>query len=225
MMSKYFEAVETIFNPDETRLNFNRDFHGKRYGASPVMVYGGDEQIALAAKISYGKTIIENFEEVERIIRRLIVGNEQTPFEYASIWFYVWCSRSCHSQFLQYRMASRLTRSTRRVAPMDVEFPELQEMMPEGYAKTYLKQAVSEYEFQVECNREKREDARDLFPFCSVTEFYWLVNIRELQHFLSQRLHPKAEDEIKGIAKEMEGIFKKHFPITHKMWRAHNDKV
>jgi len=46
------------------------------------------------------------------------------------------------------------------------------------------------------------------------------VNLRELMHFLDERLSSRAEQEIRDIAKRMELEFAGAFPITYKAWRG-----
>ena len=182
--------------------------------------YGSDGSIALAARISYGAKHVES-ERVGPIIAGLIANKEGTPFEFASMWFYIRCSRLCHSQFLQYRHASRITRSTRRTNPIESEDAGDELKIP-------------------------REIARRILPMSILTEFYWLVNLRELMHFLDERLSNKAEfdkcfvrwfsvtgrelrlqknltqNEIRDIAKRMELEFAGAFPITYMAWRGSN---
>lgn len=200
--------------------------------------YGSDGSIALAARISYGAKHVES-ERVGPIIAGLIANKEGTPFEFASMWFYIRCSRLCHSQFLQYRHASRITRSTRRVDPIESEDTDL-DKLPAGYEQTHIDYALTD-ELKI-----PREIARRILPMSILTEFYWLVNLRELMHFLDERLSNKAEfdkcfvrwfsvtgrelrlqknltqNEIRDIAKRMELEFAGAFPITYMAWRGSN---
>ena len=182
--------------------------------------YGTDSSIALAARISYGAKHVEA-ERVEPIIKALIMNKEGTPFEFVSMWFYIRCSRLCHSQFLQYRHASRITRSTRRVDPIELENRE-ETRLPAGYEQTHTDYALRDYIFQTEELHLPREVARRFLPMSILTEFYWLVNLRELMHFLDERLSSRAEREIRDIAKLMELEFAGAFPITYKTWRGSN---
>ena len=180
--------------------------------------YGSDGSIALAARISYGAKHVES-ERVGPIINGLIANKEGTPFEFASMWFYIRCSRLCHSQFLQYRHASRITRSTRRVDPIESENADLDKLSA-GYEQTHIDYALRDYAFQTDELKIPREIARRILPMSILTEFYWLVNLRELMHFLDERLSSRAEQEIRDIAKRMELEFAGAFPITYKAWRG-----
>lgn len=182
--------------------------------------YGSDGSIALAARISYGAKHVES-ERVEPIINGLIANKEGTPFEFASMWFYIRCSRLCHSQFLQYRHASRITRSTRRTNPIESEDAGL-DKLPAGYEQTHIDYALRDYAFQTDELKIPREIARRILPMSILTEFYWLVNLRELMRFLDERLSSRAEQEIRDIAKRMELEFAGAFPITYMAWRGSN---
>lgn len=185
---------------------------------SVVNRYGTDESIALASRISYGAKHVES-DRVEPIIKGLIANKEGTPFEFASLWFYIRCSRICHSQFLQYRHASRITRSLRRTEP--IEFWDREgTKLPAGYEQTHTDYALRDYEFQTKELGVSREQARRILPMSILTEFYWLVNLRELMHFLDERLSNKAEQEIRDIAKLIELDFAGAFPITYRAWRG-----
>ncbi len=124
--------------------------------------YGTDSSIALAARISYGAKHVEA-ERVEPIIKALIMNKEGTPFEFVSMWFYIRCSRLCHSQFLQYRHASRITRSTRRTNPIESEDAGL-DKLPAGYEQTHIDCALRDYAFQTDELKIPREIARRILP-------------------------------------------------------------
>ena len=136
--------------------------------------YGSDGSIALAARISYGAKHVES-ERVKPIITGLIANKEGTPFEFASMWFYIRCSRLCHSQFLQYRHASRITRSTRRVDPIESENADLDKLSA-GYEQTHIDYALRDYAFQTDELKIPREIARRILRFHSFKVGFVPVN-------------------------------------------------
>ena len=176
-----------------------------------VRVDGNDTDIALAARICFGKKYVVS-DTVDRVIRSLLRGENKhfTPFEWGRFWFYIRCSRDCHSQFLQYRTASRLTRSLRRVQPI-----ELEEMLE---VPDYMNFGLSTYTNMVESGKHK-EDARKALPLDTLTEFYWYIDLRNLMHFLKERNNPEAQDEIRELAIKMEEEFRKKFPVSYKGWK------
>ena len=176
-----------------------------------IRVDGTDTDIALAARICFGKRFVVH-DKVESVIKNLLRGENKhkTPFEWGRIWFYIRCSRDCHSQFLQYRTASRLTRSLRRTFPIELE-EELE--VPE-----HMNYGLSTYTNMIESG-EYKEDARKALPMDVLTEFYWYTDIRSIMHFLEERNHPEAQKEIHDLAVKIEVEFKKHFPVTHKLWK------
>ncbi|MDD4988558.1 MAG: FAD-dependent thymidylate synthase, partial [Candidatus Izemoplasmatales bacterium] len=94
--------------------------------------------------------------------------------------------------------------------------------LPAGYEQTHMDYALRDYAFQTDELKIPREIARRILPMSILTEFYWLVNLRELMHFLDERLSNRAEQEIRDIAKRMELEFAGAFPITYMAWRGSN---
>ena len=180
---------------------------------SKVRIDGNDTDIALAAAISYGRKYVDA-PRVEPIIRGLLANKELTPFEFVGIWFCIRCSRACHSQFLQYRHASRITRSTRRAQPIELEEPTIVRNMALGAEKTHLESALKAYEFMVTSLGTPKEKARMILPLSTLTEFYWYANLRELMHFFEERTSERAEEEIRELAKAMREIAAREFPIV-----------
>jgi len=179
-----------------------------RVQVSGERIDGNDADIALAASISFGKGYVD-FNRVEPIIRGLIANQETVPFEFASIWFKVRCSRACHSQMLQYRHASRITRSLRRTKPLELEDRSL---MTEETVPSFAR-----YEALLKAGW-KKEDAREVLPLATLTEFHILMNLRSLMHFLEERLSLHAQGEVREVAGKMRDIFKRKFPVSFNAW-------
>lgn len=169
---------------------------------------GTDADIARAAAISYGKDSVEPT-RVEPIIRGLIANQELVPFEFAAFWFQIRCSRACHAQVLQYRHASRITRSLRRTKPIELEEPDL--AAPEAMA-------MLEHYKGLLAMGEKKEKAREVLSMATLTEFNLWLNLRSLMHFLEERLSFQAQEEIRHVAGQMRDAFKQNFPVTFQAW-------
>jgi len=178
---------------------------------------GEERDIAIIARLSRG--IKENMlgERVKNFFKQLLIRNEMTPFEFCGLVFSIRCSRACHSQFLQYRTASRLTRSLRFTKPLELDNPKLLEVIPEGFRRTYAREALKEYQFQTE-NGVLFEDARGILPLDTQTEFYWANDLRNILHFLEERLHTSAQGEIRQAAEKMLDITRKAFPTVIGAW-------
>ena len=110
---------------------------------------------------------------------------------------------------MQYRTASRITRSLRRVKPIEIE--------EDLSTEPWLQSTLDWYEDALET--KTREDARKYLPLDILADFHWYIDIRNLMHFLEERLASDAQDEIKCLAVEIEKLFADNFPLTHKNWR------
>lgn len=177
-----------------------------------VRVDGTDNDIALAASICYGKKYIDNTKS-QGLIKALLIQGHKTPFEWGRIWFDIRCTRACHSQLLQYRLASRLTRSLRRTLPIEIE----ENLNVEPWMQSTLEW------YQEACKTNLRENARRYLPLDVLTDTYWYVNLSTLMHFLDERLEEDAQDEIRYLAGEMEKAFAIYFPLTYTNWRNIKD--
>ena len=176
-------------------------------------VDGSDNDIALAASICYGKQYIDNT-KVDGLLKALLQQKHLTPFEWGRMWFTIRCTRACHSQFLQYRTASRVTRSLRRTEPIEIE---------ENLYTSVMDQATFDwYEVAIKSGMP-REEARKGLTMDTLTDFHWYIDIRNLMHFLYERLAKDAQDEIRFLADGIEELFADSFPITHQYWRELKD--
>lgn len=59
-----------------------------------------------------------------------------------------------------------------------------------------------------------RETARMLLPVSYYTQWYWKINLYNLFHFLSLRLDPHAQDEIRLYAAELAKIARTVCPVA-----------
>jgi thymidylate synthase (FAD) len=59
-----------------------------------------------------------------------------------------------------------------------------------------------------------RETARMLLPVAYYTEWYWKINLYNLLHFLSLRLDPHAQEEIRSYAVELAAIARTVCPVA-----------
>lgn len=65
-----------------------------------------------------------------------------------------------------------------------------------------------------------REQARQDLPLSTYTEAYWTIDLHNLLHFLSKRMAPDAQEEIRDYATAITGIVKQWVPHT---WEAFED--
>lgn len=181
-----------------------------------VRIDGSDKDIALAARISYGKQYIKN-NDVRRMIENLFKLGHMTPFEFGSMWFNIRCSRACHSQFLQYRTATRITRSHRRTKPIELD-ENIQDL--DEHTDACLKKYQQLLDLDV-----SREDARGVLPMDTLTDFHFKMDIRNLLHFFNERTNLEAQAEIRSLAYEMLGETELAFPYTITAWKKYRSET
>lgn len=172
-----------------------------------VDVLSSDNTIALYSKICFNKLYI-NDSDVDKQIKLLINNKHLTPFEFGEMIFYIQSSIACQRQMLQYRTAVRLSFSHRFNLPLEIT-GEVQPDIEEPY-KLYS---------ELLDKNHSREEARSVLPMCTTTRYYWKIDVRNLMHFLEERLDKHAQDEIRDVATKIEEHFSKSFPITYKYWK------
>jgi thymidylate synthase (FAD) len=63
-----------------------------------------------------------------------------------------------------------------------------------------------------------REIARIDLPLSTYTQWYWKIDLHNLLHFLSLRVDPHAQWEIRAYAEVMAGIVKRVAPLSYEAW-------
>lgn len=149
-------------------------------------------------------------EKADAFIRRLIKMGHESVIEHHSITCSVTCSRSCAQQITRHRLASYSMESQRYVA-YDSEkhgAGSISFVLPEGgsaKAQTFL-EAFAEAETAYDKLRAAgiaAEDARAVLPNAVATHLYMSANLREWRHFIKLRADPRAQGEIRGLAKQL----------------------
>jgi thymidylate synthase (FAD) len=63
-----------------------------------------------------------------------------------------------------------------------------------------------------------REIARIDLPMSTYTQWYWKIDLHNLLHFLTLRVDPHAQWEIRAYAEVMAGIVKRVAPLSYEAW-------
>lgn len=211
---------------------------------------GGDSSVTRAARVSVqGLTEEEQAAAKELgLIRYLMSHQHGSPFEHATLTFYVKAPLFVFREFQRHRMASYNERSA-RYSVMPAEFympapdrpmvnggtsarPEMVPGSDEQYARFVERQerltdlAWETYEAHL-ADGIANEMARAAHLVTLFSEMYVTINLRSLMNFLKLRVdspdaavrtHPQYE--IQQVAEEMEVIFRKHFPMVHETFVA-----
>lgn len=212
-------------------MNFNALEHVKL-----LDVMGNDEDIANAARVSYGKGT-RSVSDNRTLIRYLIRHKHSSPTEMAEMKFYIKCPMFVARQMFRHRTFSANEISA-RYSEVKNEY-----YTPEAWNKQSVsnKQGSGEpversknialtNEYEERCsntfNRYEelladdiaREQARIMLPQSTYTEFIWKANLRNILHFLGLRMESNAQHEIRQYANTIAGIVAEKFPITFEAW-------
>jgi thymidylate synthase (FAD) len=195
---------------------------------------GNDAAIVQAARVSYGagtKTLRDD----RGLIRYLMRHRHTTPFEMVEFKFLVRLPIFVARQFIRHRTCSVNEFSARfSIMADEFEMPPPEEVRhqstqnrqgrgdplpPEAVERfrsdldRVSKDAYAAYMRALE-EGVARETARLLLPVAYYTQWYWKTNLWNLFHFLSLRLDPHAQEEIRLYAVEMANIARTVTPIA-----------
>ncbi|HZY92150.1 MAG TPA: FAD-dependent thymidylate synthase [Thermoplasmata archaeon] len=195
---------------------------------------GNDNAIVQAARVSYGMGT-KSVRDDRGLIRYLMRHRHTTPFEMVELKFLVRLPIYVARQWIRHRTASVNEYSARySVIPDEFDLPPPEdvrrqsgrnrqgrgeELPPEAVTafRTGLDQ-VSREAYQVYLRALEsgvaRETARLVLPLAYYTEWYWKTDLHNLFHFLSLRLDPHAQEEIRRYAAELARIGRAVCPIA-----------
>ncbi|HYK94133.1 MAG TPA: FAD-dependent thymidylate synthase [Thermoplasmata archaeon] len=195
---------------------------------------GNDAAIVQAARVSYGmgtKTLRDD----RGLIRYLLRHRHTTPFEMVEFKFLVRLPIYVARQWIRHRTGSFNEYSARySVIPDEFDLPPPEDVRrqsgrnrqgrgdplppePVDAFRTGLDR-VSRDAYQVYSTAlgagVARETARLVLPLAYYTEWYWKVDLHNLFHFLSLRLDPHAQEEIRRYAAELAKVGKAVCPVA-----------
>jgi len=196
---------------------------------------GNDAAIVQAARVSYGKGT-KTFRDDRGLIRYLMRHRHTTPFEMVEFKFLVRLPIFVARQMIRHRTASVNEFSSRySVVPDEYELPPPEEIryqsarnrqgrgeqLPGPAVDQFrsdldriAKDAYAAYSRALEAG-VARETARLLLPVAYYTQWYWKINLWNLFHFLSLRLDPHAQEEIRLYAAELAKIARLVTPVAY----------
>jgi thymidylate synthase (FAD) len=208
---------------------------------------GDDTSVVQAARVSLGQGS-KGEERDQKLINFLMRNNHGTPFEMVSFKFHVKCPIFVMRQWIRHRMGS-FNEISGRYVEFEDEFyiPEqwrsqasknkqgsagetepLISWEPIGLsdASPQLNRICNQlYEVYNELLNQgvAREQARMILPVNLYTQFYWQVNARSLMNFLSLRMAPDAQWEIRQYAYRVWDVFRNKMPWTAAAWEVVDD--
>lgn len=195
---------------------------------------GNDDAIVQAARVSYGKGT-KSVRDDRGLIRYLLRHRHTTPFEMVEFKFLVRLPIFVARQWVRHRTASLNEVSARySVLEEEYEVPLPEEVryqstvnrqgrggpLPADVVERFRSdlERVSQDAYRVYEQALKdgvaRETARLVLPVAYYTQWYWKINLHNLFHFLSLRLDPHAQEEIRLYAAELDRIARTVCPIA-----------
>ncbi len=207
------------------------------HGFVRVVDYMGDDAaVVQAARVSYGKGT-RKVNEDRGLIRYLMRHRHTTPFEMCVLKLHVKLPIFVARQWIRHRTAS-VNEISARYSVLDREFylpaPEhlarqsainkqgRGEVLDEEAAARVLDllrrdatQAYSTYESLLEDHELARELARMNLPVNWYTQWYWKTDLHNLLHFLSLRIDPHAQYEIRVYGEAIASLVRDWVPHTY----------
>lgn len=206
------------------------------HGFVALMDYMGDDAaIVQAARVSYGKGT-RSVRDDRGLIRYLLRHRHTTPFEMVEFKFHARMPIYVARQWIRHRSASVNEYSARySVVPDEFDLPGPDrvraqstrnrqgrgEALPEAAVERFRTElgriqteAYAAYQAALEAG-VARETARLVLPLSAYTQWYWKVDLWNLFHFLSLRLDPHAQEEIRLFAAEMGALARPVVPVAY----------
>ncbi len=205
---------------------------------SLVDYMGSDEDVERAARVSYGYGT-RRTSATRGLIRYLRRHRHTTPSEMVELKFHCAMPIFVARQWIRHRTASvnevsgrysllpllyyrparsefqaqsASNRQGRDGAPMDALYDDAI-----GRWERIRAEASSGYEWMVG-NDVARELARIDLPLSVYTQWYWKIDLHNLLHFLSVRVDPHAQYEIRVFARVMAGMLQRVAPLSFEAW-------
>jgi len=195
---------------------------------------GHDGAIVQAARVSYGMGT-KSVRDDRGLIRYLLRHRHTTPFEMVEFKFLVRLPIYVARQWVRHRTASLNEYSARySVMPDEFDLPAPEDVRRQstrnrqGRGEALPPEAVATFRGDLDrISREaydayaraidagvSRETARLVLPLAYYTEWYWKIDLHNLLHFLSLRLDPHAQEEIRRYAAELAHLARVVCPVA-----------
>jgi thymidylate synthase (FAD) len=203
---------------------------------------GDDAAIVQAARISYGAGTKTRRSD-RLLIRYLMRHRHTTPFEMVELKFHIKAPIFVARQLMRHRTAS-INEISARYSEMREEFylPEPEAVKPQSTTnrqgradepfpaeeaaaaidewRASQADAYARYRRHLDAGMA-REVARIGLPVALFTEWYWKVNLHNCFHFLSLRLDPHAQEEIRAYAEQIAHCTRAVAPVAYEAFEEY----
>jgi thymidylate synthase (FAD) len=199
---------------------------------------GSDEDVERAARVSYGYGT-RRTSQTRGLLRYLRRHRHTTPSEMVELKFHCAMPIFVARQWIRHRTASVNEYSGRySLLPLLYYTPDRAQLQAQSasnrqgrsgapldglYAEALERwerlrhEASSGYEWLVG-NDVARELARIDLPLSVYTQWYWKIDLHNLMHFLSLRVDPHAQYEIRAFGVVMAGMLRRVAPLSFEAW-------
>ncbi|QOJ00488.1 MAG: FAD-dependent thymidylate synthase [Phycisphaeraceae bacterium] len=205
-----------------------------------------DAAIVQAARVSYGQGT-KKVSEDRGLIRYLLRHRHTTPFEMVELKFHVCMPIFIARQWIRHRTANVNEYSGRySIIPDRFYTPSLDQVRKQSASNrqggeerlaspgapdadlktaqeflTFLAKVEASYQDYLKLADAgvSRELARIGLPVNMYTEWYWKCDLHNTLHFLSLRLDPHAQSEIRDFAAAMLALIEPIAPYTVEAWK------
>jgi thymidylate synthase (FAD) len=206
---------------------------------SLVDYMGSDEDVERAARVSYGYGTRKR-SATRGLIRYLRRHRHSTPTEMVEFKFHCSMPMFVARQWIRHRTASVNEYSGRySLMPLLFHTPSERDFalqspqnnqgrLGEAADRSLWEEAVRRWNAGREAatggyawmlgEDVAREIARIDLPLSTFTQWYWKIDLHNLLHFLSLRVDPHAQLEIRAYAEVMAGIVKRVAPLSYEAW-------
>jgi thymidylate synthase (FAD) len=209
---------------------------------SLVDYMGGDEDVERAARVSYGYGT-RTRSRTRGLVRYLRRHWHTTPSEMVELKFHCAMPMFVARQWIRHRTASVNEYSGRySLMPLLFYTPREQDFSLQSASNNQGRGERAPGELYLEAahrweriRREAgeaygwmvgedvaREIARIDLPLSTYTQWYWKIDLHNLLHFLTLRVDPHAQWEIRAYAEIMAGMVKRVAPLTYEAWIDYN---
>ncbi|HEX4775227.1 MAG TPA: FAD-dependent thymidylate synthase, partial [Acidimicrobiia bacterium] len=199
---------------------------------------GSDEDVERAARVSYGYGTRKT-SQTRGLIRYLRRHRHTTPSEMVELKFHCAMPVFVARQWIRHRTASVNEYSGRySLLPLLFYTPESTQLQAQSasnrqgragapldglYADAVARwerirrEASGSYEWLVG-HDVARELARIDLPLSVYTQWYWKIDLHNLLHFLTLRVDPHAQYEIRAFGVVMAGMLQRVAPLSFEAW-------
>lgn len=231
--------IEFISEPTVRTIAVSRPVEGSGFSDIDLLPVN-------AARVSASGFSTEFDKRDAGLERRLIADLHGTPFEHATMTFFIEVPLFVNAQWHTHRWSSFNQESARYTEfkprfylprdddwrlqggkPMDYELEPTCEALgskARSIVAVFCEEQWDAYQLLLS-NGIAREQARMVLPENLMTRFWWTANLRSIANFLSLRTDTHAQKEIRDAAFLVEKEVEKYFPEFHKAWNEAGRKA